>query len=109
MDVIVSFRADRLRSLREDRRLSQRELARLCDLGETQIHKYETGEAEPSAKNLKILADKLEVSTDFLLGRTEDPRGQIGDNNITADEHTIIETFRREGWRGVARLSIERI
>lgn len=35
--------------------------------------KYESGDREPSLDMLVQIADKLEVTTDYLLGRTDQP------------------------------------
>ena len=99
----------RLQSLRNQRGLSQRELARLSGLGETQIHKYENGQSDPSSTNLSLIADQLNVSSDYLLGRTDVPNGYAGDGTLSDEERTIIETFRRERWSGIARLSVEKL
>ena len=100
---------ERLRDAREQNGWSQRELARLCGLGELQIHRYETGTTDPSTDNLRTIAEKLGVSTDFLLGLSNVPQGQLGDQLINDDERAVLETFRREGWQGVARLSVEKL
>lgn len=109
MDDKTALRADRLRSLREQRGWSQRELARLCGFGEGQVRKYELESNDPSSTHLKRMAELLEVSLDFLVGMTDDPRGHVGDGTITNDEYSILETFRREGWPGVIRLGGERL
>lgn len=57
----------RLRQLRQERGLSQQDLARLAKLHFMQIGKYERGEGFPAAESLLALANALEVSTDFLL------------------------------------------
>lgn len=61
----------RLRRLREKRGVSRRTLSELCGLSKDMIAIYERGEAEPTAKTICILAEHFEVSTDYLLGRTE--------------------------------------
>jgi transcriptional regulator with XRE-family HTH domain len=105
----IALRIDRLKSLREQRRLSQRELARLCGLGETQINKYENGLSDPSSTNLMLIARQLDVSTDFLLGVSDDPHVQVREPGLNVEEHQMLETFRREGWPGVFRLGAERL
>jgi len=105
----MTLRADRIRTLREQRGWSQRELAHLCGLGDTQIFKYENGHSDPSSTNLGLIADQLGVSVDFLLDRTDDPRGHFDDGNLNADEHDVLAIYRRDGWPGVAHLSIERL
>jgi len=100
---------DRLRTLREQRGWSQRELSRLSGVGESLIRKYEAGISEPSAASLKSIAEQLNVSTDYLLGITDEPSGHLGDGKITDEESQMLDTFRRDGWPGVFRLGAERI
>jgi transcriptional regulator with XRE-family HTH domain len=103
------LRTDRLREAREKRGLSQRELGRLCDIAENMIHRYETGKADPSASHLCLIAGKLEVSTDYLLGLTSQPKGQLGDTALTPDEQEVVDILRRDGWNGVIKLAADRI
>ncbi len=73
------LRIDRLRAARQSRGWSQREMARQCRLGEAQVNKYEKGHTDPSATYLATMAEALGVSTDYLLGLTDKPRGELGD------------------------------
>ena len=104
-----ALRIDRLRQLREEHGWSQRELARLCGFGDAQIRKYEIGMSDPSATYLKLMADHLGVSTDYLLGNTDNPHIHLGNNDLSSEEIIIVETFRRDGWSGVIRLSAEHV
>lgn len=61
--------SQRLRKLRERKRLSRRALAELCGLSQNMVGMYERGEKLPSVDALIALADFFEVSTDYLLGR----------------------------------------
>lgn len=63
---------DRLKSTRELRALSQAELALKTKLQPTAISHFETGNRSPSFDNLRRLADALNVSTDYLMGRTDE-------------------------------------
>ena len=60
----------RLRDLREDRDLSQREVAKLLEMSQTGYSKYETGENDIPTSVLQRLDDFYNVSVDYLLGRT---------------------------------------
>lgn len=60
----------RLRDLREDRDLSQREVAKLLEMSQTGYSKYETRENDIPTSVLQRLADFYNVSVDYLLGRT---------------------------------------
>lgn len=66
---------DRLRMAREHRDLSQGKLAERAGLQPSAVSHFETGGRKPSFDNLKRLADALNVTTDFLLGRTADMGG----------------------------------
>ena len=105
----LALKTDRLRVLREQRGWSRRELALLCGIGENQVLKYEHGENDPSCISLKLIAEKLEVSTDYLLGITDMPRGHLGDDSLNDDERDVLQMFRQEGWTGVIRLGAERL
>jgi transcriptional regulator with XRE-family HTH domain len=105
----MAFRADRLRALREQRNWSQRELGRYCDIGAAQISKYESGETDPSMEILVIIANKLNVSADYLVGLSDIPYGMVGDGEISEIERAMINIYRREGWPGVFRMGADRV
>ncbi|MCJ7602393.1 MAG: helix-turn-helix domain-containing protein [Desulfobulbaceae bacterium] len=65
----------RLRNARESRELSQGELAKRAGLQASAVSHFETGARKPSFDNLKRLADALRVTTDYLLGRSDDLEG----------------------------------
>jgi transcriptional regulator with XRE-family HTH domain len=73
---------DRLRAARELRELNQGQLADLAKLQASAVSHFETGIRKPSFDNLKRLADALNVTTDYLLGRVEDPAGLAGAERI---------------------------
>lgn len=60
----------RIRDLREDRDLSQKELAALLDVHQTTYSDYELGNLNVPVSALHKLADFYNVSVDYLLGRT---------------------------------------
>ena len=63
-----------IKNLREDRDLRQRELAAVLNVSQNTYSQYENGVIELTAENLIRLADYYDVSVDYLLGRTRDPR-----------------------------------
>jgi transcriptional regulator with XRE-family HTH domain len=62
----------RLRELRTQRELRQKELAQLVGLHYNHIGRYERGESQPTADTLKRLAKVLNVSVDYLIGGSDD-------------------------------------
>lgn len=99
-----SMLSQRLRSTREAKGLTQHELSRRCHLGANQISRYETGTSDPTIHTLRVIADQLEVSTDYLLGLTDDPHVLVREPALASDERAILDIYRREGWPGVFRL-----
>ena len=63
---------ERLLIARRRRAMSQEVLADKAQLFKTDISKYERGQSMPALPRLCRLADALNVSTDYLLGRCED-------------------------------------
>lgn len=72
---------ERLRAARDLRGLNQDQLAERSGLQGSAISHFETGGRKPSFDNLKRLADALGVSTDYLLGRANDPEGHAVPND----------------------------
>lgn len=68
--------SQRLRKARKTKKLSQTELAENAGFQPSAISHFETGKRSPSFANLKKLADALEVTVDYLLGRAEEPTNQ---------------------------------
>jgi len=69
----VEIFAERLRAARELRGLNQRELGERLAVPPSSIAHFEGGRRKPSFENLHRLAAALNVTTDFLLGRSSEP------------------------------------
>jgi len=67
--------ADRLKHLREKHKpkIYQKELADAIGVSRQAITMWETGQRIPDTVTLKKLADFFNVTTDYLLGRTDNP------------------------------------
>ena len=63
---------ERLRDLRVQQKMSQADLGQLIGVQATHIGRYEREESRPTAKYLKLLADCLDVSADFLFDGVEE-------------------------------------
>ena len=64
----------RLKALREKRGISQLKLAMDLDMNQNSISWYETGAREADYKSLIKFADYFDVSIDYLLERTDNPK-----------------------------------
>lgn len=65
--------ADRIAELRDSRSLTQKQLAANTGLSEIGIQSYERRRRKPAHDAIIALADFFNVSTDYLLGRTDNP------------------------------------
>lgn len=64
----------RLKELRKQKRLSQLKLALDLNMNQNSISRYENGEREADYATLIRLADYFDVSVDYLLERTDNPK-----------------------------------
>ena len=65
-----------LRSIREDRDIRQREVANYLNVSQNTYSQYETGVISLTADVLVKLANFYDVSIDYLLDQTDNPKRQ---------------------------------
>lgn len=61
----------RLKQLREENNLSQLDLANKLNMSQQAISAYEKGAREPDIDTIKKISDFFNVSTDYLLGKSD--------------------------------------
>ena len=64
----------RLKLLRKQKHMSQLSLAMKLNTTQMSISRYETGKREPDLKTLILIVDFFDVSIDYLLERTDNPK-----------------------------------
>ncbi len=64
----------RIRDLREDKDLTQTKVAKMLGMSQTGYSKYETGENDIPTAILIALANFYDISIDYLLGQTDNPK-----------------------------------
>lgn len=64
----------RIRDLREDKDMTQTQIARMLGMSQTGYSKYETGENDIPTQVLIKLAKFYKTSVDYLLGETDNPK-----------------------------------
>ncbi len=69
----VGYR-ERIRGLREDRDLTQREIGKLLNKSQQGYNHIEDGRAELKIEDLKLLCEYYGVSADYIIGLTNEPR-----------------------------------
>lgn len=61
---------DRIKQLRKEYGLTQNELSKILSMTQRSYSRFETGEIFPTELMLNKIADVFNVSTDYLVGRT---------------------------------------
>jgi transcriptional regulator with XRE-family HTH domain len=89
---------ERLKELRNNKKMSQSELAELAGLHYTQIGRYEKNKSLPSSDILKKLADVFSVSIDFLIEGTteENAKSYIHDRDLLKQFKEIEELDQKD-------------
>lgn len=64
----------RLKDLRDDRDLLQKDIAAILNISQTVYSRYERGFQTIPVEHLLVLADFYHTSTDYILGRTNNPK-----------------------------------
>ena len=93
------------RELRKERKLTQIELSKLLGIDQTTVSKWELGKALPDTATLIKLADFFDVSTDYLLSRSNfyypdkliqsmQTVAPMGDSSYSSEEREIILKYR---------------
>lgn len=92
----------RLKIAREMRGLDQSALAEKASLPPSSISHFEAGSRKPSFENLRRLANALEVTADYLLGRVDDPEAYADADplyrdfkNLSSDDREIAQSFMK--------------
>lgn len=86
---------DRLKHLREIRGYTHTELAELLEVSYPQIYRYEAGKSDPSGDVISRMANLFNVTTDYLLGITDDSSPQIRVDNLTPTEKKVLAAMRQ--------------
>lgn len=73
---------EKIKNLRKEKGLTQEQLADLINIGRSALSLYEIEARQPDPETLKNIANALNVSTDYLLGRSPIRQLSIDDQNI---------------------------
>lgn len=86
----------RLKELRLDKGVTQQSVSNATQISRSVLSQYENGIAEPTASVVVKLAQYFSVSTDYLLGRT-DELGAILPSapSLTQQEQNLLQDFRK--------------
>ena len=82
---------ERIKQLSNQRKVSIAELERYLGFSNSSIRKWD--ERNPGVDKLNAVADYFDVSTDYLLGRTNVKNSSNGSNEVNINDNTIIMTL----------------
>ena len=63
---------EKIKLYRENKKMTQNEIASILDVSPATVSKYESGALEPSIESLKRLAELFQITIDELLNDEED-------------------------------------
>lgn len=86
----------RLRLLRQNKKLTQKELAKLINISESAVGMYERDEREPSFDLINKIAGFFEVTTDYLLGRSDQPEFSKAQSDFIKDVSLSIDELKEK-------------
>lgn len=89
---------NRLKTLRIDKKISQRDLAKVLGMSQTMVAMFESNKRDPGSDVLTQIADYFHVSTDYLLGRVDHISG------IVLEGDKLPQKFKDKGLDAVALL-----
>lgn len=88
----------RLSYARKAKRLTQAQLGKLLGRKNTTVSGWEVGSSEPSYDDLGKLSEVLEVSIDWLLGKTDNPN--IAGKEVITDVDKVLGNEKVVYWKG---------
>lgn len=98
---------NRIKQKRKDIRLTQVELARKLNVSSQVISNWEREYTHPSHEDVTKLADALEVSSDYLLGRSNDDKKTL-DDELEAIRNDPKLNLMFDNWKGMSEEERER-
>tara|TARA_Y100000588_G_C13552112_1_gene626657 strand:+ start:142 stop:450 length:309 start_codon:yes stop_codon:yes gene_type:complete len=92
---------ERLKQLRKENKMLQKDLADLLKVSSSTIGMYERNQRDPDTSTLRYLADYFNVSVDFLLGRTDHRQVFSG---VSENEESYLEGLDAEQIKAVKNM-----
>ena len=86
--------SSRLQKMRESRHLKQSDLSICTGLQIAAISHFETGRRSPSLENLVRLADGLNITTDYLLGRTDENEMNTSSSDMIENLKSVLDKLK---------------
>ena len=86
-----------LRKLREEKGVTQKQLADVISVSQQSINKYENHNIEPDIDTLIKMADYFETSVDYIVGHSKIRRKIeiVNSYDLNAEETKLVEDYRK--------------
>ncbi len=102
----MSSFGDRLKAARNRTNLSQQKLADRLDVHKSSIVRWEADDASPPYDIIAKLCDVLDISADYLLGRSDDFTGVISVDSLPQDELLALRAYQGKNVTELVRLAM---
>lgn len=96
---------NRIRELREEKRITQVRLSIELEVSQETISAYEMGKYYPSVKSLLKLRDIFGTSIDYILGLSDLKYESAPFSSINTNELALLQNYRRLGPQGRERVN----
>lgn len=85
-----------LKKLREEKGISQKQLADVVSVSQQSINKYENHNIEPDIDTLIKMADYFETSVDYIIGHSKIRRKieAVSSYDLNIEEAKLVESYR---------------
>jgi len=85
-----------LKKLREEKGITQKQLADVVSVSQQSINKYENHNIEPDIDTLIKMADYFETSVDYIIGHSKIRRKieAVSSYDLNIEEAKLVESYR---------------
>lgn len=102
---------DRLKKLRESKKLTQKQVAESLEMNPRTYSSYENNEREPNSEVLLMIADLFDVSIDYLVGYDKrriikNEIGRTETEQLNKAEIELIKNYRQLSYQGKEHLKV---
>lgn len=105
------MRGERMKARREQLGLTQSELGERLNSDKPifaqAINRYEQERADPSDDMLRRISIALSVTTDWLLGLTDEPNAYIREDDLAPDEREAVDAYRTGNLARLMELALQ--
>lgn len=85
---------NRIKDLREDKDLKQEELAKIIGITQQSLSRYEREITQIDAIIAQKIAEYFKVTTDYLLGKSNNPTGEDFTEGMTEEEIKKMKEYK---------------